>query len=181
MAHQHAGDLVDALGGDDLALWRIIQHRGVVALELQHEDVKIALDNRVDVATLVSQGGIGLHDAPLLVVDKGVRVAVERVMRQQAQHEGAAQSGVMLVETAYTVAKRGELTGHAATVHALGQAHAVAHLKGADAEEERIRALVGQQERTALLVRVDNAGGQAIDALFAEEVVGNQSGHREPF
>ena len=153
----------------------------MVALELQHEDVKIALDNRVDVATLVSQGGIGLHNAPLLVVDKGMRVAVERVMRQQAQDESATQSGVMLVEAAYTVAKRGELTGHAATVHALGQAHAVAHLKGADAEEERIRALVGQQERTALLVRVDNAGGQAIDALFAEEVVGNQSGHREPF
>lgn len=102
-------------------------------------------------------------------------------MRQQAQDESATQGGVMLVEAAHAVAQRRELAGHAATVHALGQAHAVAHLKGADAEEERIRALVGQQERTALLVRVDNAGGQAIDALFAEEVVGNQSGHREPF
>ena len=84
MAHQHAGDLVDALGGDDLALRRVIEDRGVVALELQHEDVQVALDNRVDVATLVSQGGVCLLDAPLLIVDKGMRVAVERVVRQQA-------------------------------------------------------------------------------------------------
>ena len=38
--------------------------------------------------------GIGLDNAKLLLVDKGVGIAIEHIVRQQAQRKGATQIGI---------------------------------------------------------------------------------------
>ena len=94
VAHQHAGNAIDAVGSDDLARRRIILDRGTVALELQHQHVQVTFEHRMDLAARILQLGIGLDNAKLLLVDKGVGIAVEHIVRQQAQRKGATQIGI---------------------------------------------------------------------------------------
>ena len=93
-AHERSGDLVDARITGDLAHGRELGDGGAVAFELQHEQVEVALDHGVHLATGAGEVGVGLLDAPLLRVDEEVRVAVEHVVGEHAQRPGTAHTGI---------------------------------------------------------------------------------------
>ena len=109
IAHQYAGNAIDAVGGDDLARRRIVLDRGAIAFELQHQYIQVAFEYGMDLAARILQIEIGLHDAKLLLVDKGVRIAVEHVVRQQTQREGATQVGIARKQMRHAVAQAREL------------------------------------------------------------------------
>ena len=94
VAHQHAGNAIDAVGGDDLARRRIILDRCPIALELQHQHVQVAFEHGMNLTARSLELGIGLDNAKLLLVDKGVGIAIEHIVRQQAQRKGATQIGI---------------------------------------------------------------------------------------
>ena len=108
-AHEGSGDLIDARVGDQLAHGWVVGDGGAIALELEHEDVKVALDDRVHLAARAGEVAVNLLNAPLLGVHKGVRVAVEHVVREQAECPCAANAGVGGLQVRNTVAQRGEL------------------------------------------------------------------------
>ena len=67
-------------------------------------------------------------------------------------------------------------------MHHPGKLHAVAHIRRTHAEEEGVRALVSQQKRAALLVRRDDPGRQAVDALLAKKMMRDKCRHKgSPF
>ena len=105
VAHQHAGHAIDAIGGDDLARRRIILDRGAVALELQHQHVQVAFEHSVDLTARSLELGGGLENAKLLLVDKGVGIAVEHIVRKQAQCKRTAQVGIARQQVRHTVAQ----------------------------------------------------------------------------
>ena len=121
VAHQHTGHAIDAVGGDDLARRRIILDRSTVALELQHQHVQVTFEHGVNLAARSLELGGGVHNAKLLLVDKGVGIAVEHIVRQQAQRKGAAQIGVARLQVRHAVAQARELARHARAVHDLSK------------------------------------------------------------
>ena len=126
--------------------------------------------------------GIGIEHAKLLFVDERMGVAVKHVMGEKAQREGASKLSVMLLQMAHAVAQAGELPRHARAMHHFGKLHAVAHMRRTHTEEKRIRSLVSQQERTTLLVRRDDSGGQAIDAFLTKKMMSDKCRHKgSPF
>ncbi|VWM25099.1 Uncharacterised protein [Collinsella intestinalis] len=176
-AHERSGDLVDARIAGDLAHGREFGDSGAVAFELQHEQVEVAFDHGVHLAAGAGEVGVGLLDAPLLRVDEGVRVAVEHVVGEHAQRPGTAHTGIGGLQARDAFVQRGELAGHAAAVHDACELHTGPHVRGPEAEEERVGALVGEQERSALVLIRDDSLGQALDALLAEQAMGDQCGH----
>ena len=80
IAHQHTGHAIDAVGGDNLARRRIVLDRGTVALELQHQHVQVAFEHGVNLAARSLELGGGIYNAKLLLVDKGVGIAVEHIV-----------------------------------------------------------------------------------------------------
>ena len=53
IAHQHTGNAIDAIGGNDLARRRIILDRCPIALELQHQYIQVALDHGMDLTARI--------------------------------------------------------------------------------------------------------------------------------
>ena len=65
--------------------------------------------------------GIGLDNAKLLLVDEGMGIAIEHIVRQQAQRKGATQIGIARLQVRHAVAQARELARHARAVHNLGK------------------------------------------------------------
>ena len=181
VAHQHTGHAIDAVGGDDLARRRIVLDRGTVALELQHQHVQVAFEHGVYLAARSLELGIGIYNAKLLLVDKGVGIAVEHIVRQQAQRKGATQIGIARLQVRHAVAQARELARHARAVHDLSKQHTVGNARREHVEEKRVGTLVSQDKGDALLVGRNNALRKTVDAFLAKQMMRNERGHNDPF
>ena len=181
VAHQHAGHAIDAVGGDDLARRRIVLDRGPVALELQHKHVQVAFEHGMNLTARSLELGIGLDNAKLLLVDKGVGIAVEHIVRQQAQRKGATQIGIARLQVRHAVAQARELARHARAVHDLSKRHTVGNARREHVEEKRVGTLVSQDKGDALLVGRNNALRKTVDAFLAKQMMRNERGHNDPF
>ena len=53
IAHQHAGNAIDTVGGDDLARRRVIVDRSAIAFKLQHQYIQVALDPGMDLTARI--------------------------------------------------------------------------------------------------------------------------------
>ena len=125
--------------------------------------------------------GIGLDNAKLLLVDKGMGIAIEHIVRQQAQRKGATQIGIARLQVRHAVAQARELARHARAVHDLSKRHAVGNARREHVEEERVGTLVSQDKGDALLVGRDNAPRKTVDAFLAKQMMRNERGHNDPF
>ena len=181
VAHQHAGNAIDAVGGNDLARRRIILDRCPIALELQHQHVQVAFEHGVDLAARSLELGVGINNAKLLLVDKGVGIAIEHIVRQQAQRKGATQIGIARLQVRHAVAQARELARHARAVHDLSKRRTVGNARREYVEEKRVGALVSQDKGDALLVGRDNALRKTVDAFLAKQMMRNERGHNDPF
>ena len=135
----------------------------------------------MDLAARILQIEIGLHDAKLLLVDKGVRIAIEHVVRQQTQREGATQVGIAREQMRHAVAQARELARHTRAVHNLRQQRAVGNAGRQDVEEKRVGTLVAQDKGDALLVGRDDALRKTVNAFLAKQMMGDKRRHDNPF
>ena len=181
VAHQHAGHTIDAVGGDDLARRRIILDRCPIALELQHQHVQVAFEHGMNLAARSLELGIGLDNAKLLLVDKGMGIAIEHIVRKQAQRKRTTQVGIARQQVRHAIAQTRELTRHARAVHDLRQQRAVGNARRQDVEEKRVGTLVAQDKSNAFIVGRDNALRKTVDAFLAKQMMGDERGHIVPF
>ena len=181
IAHQHTGNAIDAVGSDDLARRRIILDRSPIALELQHQHVQVAFEHGMNLTARSLELGIGLDNAKLLLVDKGMGIAIEHIVRQQAQRKGATQIGIARLQVRHAVAQARELARHARAVHDLSKRCTVGNARREHVEEEWVGTLVAQDKGDALLVGRDNALRKTVDAFLAKQMMRNERGHNNPF
>ena len=108
-------------------------------------------------------------------------VAVEHVMRQQAQRKGATQVGVARQQMRHAVAQARELARHARAMHDLRQQRAVGNPRCQNVKEKRVGALVAQDKGNALFIGRDDALRKTVDAFLAKQMMGDKRGHNDPF
>ena len=79
---------------------------------------------------------------------------IERIVREHAEGEGAADAGVMDGKVAHSVAKRRERCRHVLVMHAMGELVRGTGRCGCaeHVEEEGVRTLVAEQEREKFLL-----------------------------
>ena len=120
-----------------------------------------------------------LDEGALLGDNEGVSRAVERVVAEKAEREGAPDALVGGGQAAHAVAQRPERARDAASLDEPREAVAGAHRGGQGREpgEEGVRPLVGEQEGELLLLAAHDAVGPARDDVLAEYVVRDERGH----
>ena len=125
--------------------------------------------------------GIGLDNAKLLLVDKGMGIAIEHIMRQQAQRKRTTQVGIARLQVRHAIAQTRELTRHARAVHDLSKRRTVGNARRQGVEEKRVGTLVSQDKGDALLVGRNNALRKTVDAFLAKQMMGDKRRHDDPF
>ena len=108
-------------------------------------------------------------------------VAVEHVMRQQAQRKRTAQVGITRQQVRHAIAQTRELTRHARPMHDLRQQRAVGNTRCQNVKEKRVGALVAQDKGNALFIGRDDALRKTVDAFLAKQMMGDKRGHNDPF
>ena len=129
------------------------------------------------------QAGVRRAERALLGDHEGVDGAVEHVVTEQAQHEGAADALVGRGQVAHAVPQRHERARDATALDRGGKRVGARRERGqrGEAREERVGALVAQQEGEQLLLARDDVRGQGLSDDLAKDVVRDDSGHARSF
>ena len=170
---QHEVARVEDFGG------RVERGHGFGTLLEQHELVELALDDAVHLAAVGARQAGFAGVAHLVFVEEHERVhgGVQRVMAQESQGVGAAHFLLGAAQDAQGVLEGGQQLARLLVVHGGAQAVVFAQLRAEHRVEQRVGALVAQQERLGLVAGPADIAEEPVVDVLAEEVVRDECGH----
>jgi len=170
--------VVDALGAHEVVRHGVLDHRGMALLP-EKPGVEVGLNDGVDLVRTSGKVLAEVHKRELLREHEGMHHAIEHVMAQKTEREGATDAFLSHREMAHALAKAHERPGHAYRLELSRKTMATDCAGGerGEAYEERVGPLVSEEEREKLLVAVDDTGRERSDYVLAEDVVRDDRGH----
>ena len=182
--HRHEGvhfpnGLQGALARMERLFEGAVGANGASQLAEQHHLVVFAFDFGVDFAFLAAVEPVDarIANGVLLAIHKRVHGSVERIVAQEAQRIGATHGHFVFLEHLQAFLQRGDEFAGGVVVHDAAQSEEFLHARRKNEVEQRIGALVAQQERIFLVDRfADDVRMRGIDVL-AEEIVGKNCRH----
>ena len=157
---------------------------GASGQRVERHLVEVALDLRVDAGAggLVQPRDARGADAVLPEVDEGVDRGVEQPVAGEAGDVGAGDLALAALEAQRGLTHGEKDLGGRARVQGVAERGPLVHERVDREVEERVRALVAQQERVPLGGRAQvQEAGRVLEDAPAEEVVREDGWHREPF
>ena len=152
---------------------------GVAALGEQHHLVELAFDDAVHFAAVVARQArlACVAQRVLVAVHQRVHGGIERIVAEEPQRIGAPERLLLGVQDAEGVLQRRQQLGGLSAVHGVAQ---LVVRRGAEVGhriEQRVGALVSQQERVGFVARSADGLEQRVVHVASEEIMGDDCWH----
>ena len=129
-------------------------------------------------AVVARQAGLaGIAQGVFVAVHQRVHGGIKRVVAQKAQRIRAANGLLFLVKHIKRFLERGQKLGGFRRMHGVAQFVVLGDAQACHGVEQRVGALVSQQERVGFVARAADGLEQAIVDVAAEEIVGDDRRH----